>query len=742
MGIYSTVLSDLQESLGQRLKHIASTASLLINEDAHQDIYKQYIQGVDSKEIAKRQSFKSIQRTLQSIKTVNNLKQDIYTVVLPKWLEKDKQMLFMAMSNDKPYIGNGLERSEIASEVLSSKLPKFSEIYVDSEGKWISALAPIFKVSKKTGKKRVIALIEVDYDVTEEVAEVQWKLLKKIMIWSAFGLLLSLIITYFVSNALSRPIVKLTEHTKKKIDAQWVDSLNVVRSDEIGTLVNSMKSMVSEILVSRKQLEDYAQNLEQKVKERTKELNDTNTKLTCILDSLGQGLFLINQDANIDSLYAKVTDSFISKPLHQMTLKEFYAEDFQVERTLNVLFNEVIPFEDGVSLLPKKISKKSEDMHLDISYKPIETEEGIDKILVIITDKTFEVLSKQRFKQKELETNRFLSILGSQRELKSFLEDAKSRILTSLSLLEDDKINFAEIKGHAHTVKGGALWFYAEDIIQTSSEIEELCIVSENDTQETIKKNLAYSLKKVTEDIGNFMKFSSEILGYDLEGDDVVLLKAGDILSVIQPFEDEKKEELFDKLLCEDAGEILKTYNHPLQDISKRLNKKVSEIKIKSDGSRLYRKQYSDLFDTLIHYVRNIVVHGIESEDMRLKRNKNNFGEVTFSIKKSNDRLSLSFKDDGAGIDPEVISGKCEELGMDISKKTKHELIQGVFLKKVSTTKEADEWSGLGVGMDVIKSTVVSMGGNIEIFSNYKEGTELVIEVPYLRYKDIKNVTA
>ena len=79
----------------------------------------------------------------------------------------------------------------------------------------ISALAPIFKVSKKTGKKRVIALIEVDYDVTDEVAEVQMKLLQKTLIWSTVGLLLSFIITYFVSNALSSPIVQLTLHTKR-----------------------------------------------------------------------------------------------------------------------------------------------------------------------------------------------------------------------------------------------------------------------------------------------------------------------------------------------------------------------------------------------------------------------------------------------------------------------------------------------------------------------------------------------
>ena len=750
LGIYSTVLSDLQESLGLRLQHIASTGSLLIDEDAHQDIYKQYIKGVDADEISKSKSFKTIQKTLQSIKNINNLKQDIYTVVLPKWLEKNKQMLFMGMSNDKAYIGNGLERSEIASEVLNSKRATFSKIYVDSEGKWISALAPIFKVSKKTGKKRVIALIEVDYDVTEEVAEVQMKLLKKTFIWSAFGLLLSFFITFFVSNALSRPILQLTEHTKKNIDADWVDLLQIDRNDEIGTLANSMKSMVSEILVSRKQLEDYAQNLEQKVKDRTKELNDMNTKLTCILDSLGQGLFLINQDANIDPLYAKITDSFLSKPLNTMSLTDFYSEDFQVERTLNILFNEVIPFEDAVSLLPEEINKKSHDMYLDLSYKPIITDDGIDKILVIITDKTYEVLSEQKFKQKELETNRFLSIFGSQRELKSFIKDAKKRVLTSKELLRKEAINLAInlalIKGHAHTIKGGASWFYAEHIISKTTDIEKACLVSDEDTvisassEDDLKDILLQNFNELDDNIEKFIQFANETLGYDVEGDDFISLKEGEVVSVIKDFGHDKKEELFDKLLCEDAGDILESFNNPLQDISKRLNKNINKISIKSDGSRVYRKQYGDFLDTLVHYVRNIAVHGIESENIRFERKKSKYGEIIFSVKKDNDRLLFSFKDDGNGINPELISKKCNDLGIDVSDKSEHEIIQGIFLNKVSTTDYVDEWSGLGVGMDVINSTVISMGGKAEVFSNYEEGTELIIEMPYLKYKDIDNV--
>ncbi|MDA9792980.1 ATP-binding protein [Bacteriovoracaceae bacterium] len=745
IGIYFTVLTDLQKSMGQRLQHIASTGSLLIEGKTHHDIYKQYVKQVPKEEIEKSKSFLDVQKTLRNIKNINNLEQDIYTVVLPKWLKKDKKMLFMAMSNHKPYIGNGLERSEIASQVLNTKTAQYSEIYEDSEGQWISALAPIFTVTKK-GKKRVVALLEVDYDVTEEVHAVQMNLLKKSLLWSTVGILFSLFIIYFVSNALSSPIIELTGHTRKAIDGNWAEDLKIQRADEIGILADSMRSMVSEIVISRNQLEDYAHNLEQKVKERTKELNDTNTKLTCILDSLGQGLFLINSDYNIDSLYAKVTDSFLAKPLNAMQIKDFYIEEFDIDRTFKVLFNELIPFEDGISLLPTNIRKKNDDMFLDISYKPIVTNDGIDKILVIITDKTYEVLSEKKLKQKEIETNRLLSIFGSQRELKSFIEDAKERVLDAKELIKKEVIDLSLIKGHAHTIKGGASWFYEEPIIQMTTKIEDLCLSLQANKDSmpqdiNIDENLDNYFSTLENNFEDFIKFTSSTLGYDVEGDDIITLKEKDLFSIVKSFGQKREDELFNILLCEDAGELLKTLNNPLKDISKRLNKDLNEITIKSDGSRIYRKLYSEFFDVIVHYVRNIAVHGIEDEDIRLKRNKDKYCGVVFSVKKVNDRLFFSFKDDGNGIDPLVISKKCEELGVDMSGKTDHEIIQGIFTKKVSTSDNKNEWSGLGVGMDVIKSTVDSLGGSVEIFSNFEKGTELIVEMPYLKYKDVNNVT-
>lgn len=757
LGIYSSVLSDLQKSMGQRLQHVAATASLLVDAGDHKKVYSYWLKSamqrpgsLSIKEIEQTDEFKRIQKTLRDIKDVNKLQQDIYTVVLPKFLRKQNEMVFMTMSKEKPYIGNSLPISEIALKVLESKTPSYSDIYVDHEGTWISALAPIiytYTKGKKKGKTKVVGLIEVDYDVTEEVHAVQMNLLKKSLLWSTIGMLLALIITFIISNALSKPIITLSEHTKKPIDENWTTSLTIQRPDEIGALAESMRVMVSEIVTSRKQLEDYAHNLEEKVKARTKELNDMNIKLKCILDSLGQGLLLFNSDGSIDPLYSQVTDSFLAKPVSSMDANTFYADDFDAKRTFNVLFNEMIPFEDGVDLLPQKINQVSDEIFLDISYRTIRNEDGIDKILVVITDKTFEILNERRFKQKELETNRLMSIYTSQSELKSFISDAKARIAESHTLVKEEDIDIIQIKRHAHTIKGGAAWFYNEATIKTSAEIENLCMKMDSEDPD-VKIDINETMPRVRQlfqdlegNLKDFIGFASETLDYDIEGKDMVSLEEDKIIHLIDDL-DENKESFFRDLLCQDPSDLFKGYNRLALDTAKKLEKQVFPLKITSDGTRLYRNQYKAFFDTIVHYIRNMIDHGIEEPHVRKELNKNEMGNISFHVSKNDDKVLFEFHDDGAGIDLERLKEKCAEMDVDTSQLSDHELAQLVFMANMTTKKDKSEVSGLGVGMEVIKTTVNAMNGNVEILTKKGKGSTLKVELPFLTFKDINNVAA
>ena len=750
LGMYTSVLSDLQKSMGQRLQHVAATASLLINASDHKKVYSMWLKSaIKNKgtisEIENSKEFKSIQKTLRDIKKVNNLQQDIYTVVLPKFLRKQNEMVFMTMSKEKPYIGNSLPISNIALKVIKEKKPSYSNIYEDHEGTWISALAPIvytYKKGKKKGKTKIVGLIEVDYDVTEEVRAIQINLLKKSLLWSTVGMLLALIITFIISNALSDPIIRLSEHTKKPIDDEWTNSLNIQRTDEIGALASSMRTMVSEIVTSRKQLEDYAHNLEEKVKERTKELNDMNIKLKCILDNLGQGLLLFNSDGTIDPLYSQITDTFLAKPLNQIDTSQFFAESFEVKRVFNVLFNEVIPFEDAICLLPEKINQISDDIYLDIKYRSIRNEDGIDKILVVITDKTYEILNEERFKQKEIETNRLMSIYKCQNELKSFILDARQRIKDSRNIISKNKIDIIKLKRHAHTIKGGASWFYTEDTKNTSAMIEAACTDISNNKNESNKDSdsnimkVESLLKELERNLENFIVYANETLDYDIEGKNIISIEEEKLISFIGKSQ-KNQEEIFRELLCQDAGDLLKGFNRLASDTAKLLNKKIEPVKITTDGTKVYRSQYKPFFDIIVHYIRNMVDHGIEYPEERIKNNKNEIGKLSFNIKRNNDHVIFEFSDDGAGINLDALREKSLKMNIEIDKLNDHQIAQLIFYPDLSTKEIKTETSGLGIGMDVIKSTIESMNGKVEIISETGKGSTLKVQLPYLTYIDI-----
>ena len=94
---------------------------------------------------------------LKQIKELNSLESDIYTVVIPEWAQG--KMIFVTMSNDKTYIGNGLKMNEHVKATFKDGDVRSSKLYKDEEGNWISGFAPI---KNKDGK--VIAVIEVDYN--------------------------------------------------------------------------------------------------------------------------------------------------------------------------------------------------------------------------------------------------------------------------------------------------------------------------------------------------------------------------------------------------------------------------------------------------------------------------------------------------------------------------------------------------------------------------------------------------
>ena len=170
-----------------------------------------------------------------------------------------------------------------------------------------------------------------------------------------------------------------------------------------------------------------------------------------------------------------------------------------------------------------------------------------------------------------------------------------------------------------------------------------------------------------------------------------------------------------------------------VRDLARSLNKEVL-LELQGEETDLDKNLVEALADPLVHLVRNSVDHGIEMPDVREKAGKTRQGKVLLSAQQEGDHILLSIKDDGAGMDPEVLRRKVVDKGLMDAESASRLDDSGcfalIFMPGLSTKEEISDVSGRGVGMDVVKTKISQLNGTIDIDSALGIGTELRIKVP------------
>jgi two-component system chemotaxis sensor kinase CheA len=165
-------------------------------------------------------------------------------------------------------------------------------------------------------------------------------------------------------------------------------------------------------------------------------------------------------------------------------------------------------------------------------------------------------------------------------------------------------------------------------------------------------------------------------------------------------------------------------------DVSARLGKKV-HLRTQGHDTELDKELIELLIDPLTHVVRNAIDHGIEEPEDRARAGKAEQGTVSMRATHRGGSVIIEVSDDGRGLDRERILAKARELGMPVDDNwSDHEAWGLIFEAGFSTAKEVTSLSGRGVGMDVVRRNIASLGGSVTISSEKGEGTTITIQVP------------
>lgn len=170
-----------------------------------------------------------------------------------------------------------------------------------------------------------------------------------------------------------------------------------------------------------------------------------------------------------------------------------------------------------------------------------------------------------------------------------------------------------------------------------------------------------------------------------------------------------------------------------VRDLSKKLDKQM-KLSMTGEETELDRTVIDEIGDPLMHLLRNSADHGLESAEKRAERGKDPVGNIELNAYQDGNNVVIEVKDDGNGIDVESVRNKAVERGVVTAAQaetlTDKEVIDFLFQPSFSTAKAVTDVSGRGVGLDVVKTKIESLGGDIEVKTKLGEGSTFIIRLP------------
>jgi len=212
-------------------------------------------------------------------------------------------------------------------------------------------------------------------------------------------------------------------------------------------------------------------------------------------------------------------------------------------------------------------------------------------------------------------------------------------------------------------------------------------------------------------------------------GDKQIVTAAGQRIDLVTS----ELQETIMQTRMQPVGNIFNKFPRIVRDMAKDLGKEM-ELELEGQGVELDKTIIESLGDPLTHLVRNSADHGIETPDVRREKGKDPKGTICLKAFHESGQVIIEIHDDGKGLDPEMIAEKAINKGLisadDVQAMSAKEKVNLIMLPGLSTAEQITDVSGRGVGMDVVKTNLDHLGGQVEIISELGLSTVIRIKLP------------
>jgi two-component system, chemotaxis family, sensor kinase CheA len=181
------------------------------------------------------------------------------------------------------------------------------------------------------------------------------------------------------------------------------------------------------------------------------------------------------------------------------------------------------------------------------------------------------------------------------------------------------------------------------------------------------------------------------------------------------------------------VGSVFDAFPRAVRDLARTFNKEIA-LTIRGRETELDKKIIEQIAEPLVHLIRNAADHGLETPADRKNAGKSEVGQLVLSAEQQGNRILVSVKDDGCGIDPNVLRSTAIDrriaTAAEIDGWSQERVFDLIFQPGFSTRVSATDVSGRGVGMDIVKSVVERLGGTVRVQSELGKGTTMTLNLP------------
>tara|TARA_Y100001954_G_C15826235_1_gene612356 strand:- start:4218 stop:6959 length:2742 start_codon:yes stop_codon:yes gene_type:complete len=528
----------------------------------------------------------------------------------------------------------------------------------------------------------------------------------------------------------------------------FIQEVSLIREEEAKILqANYAKTLEDEVAKKTYQLEIENMNIEHMVEITYQQKKDRDL----LLGNLNQGYLTFNSHGVIHLGATKVTEDLLQADLQDSEERETKVWDVLFKKVdidketfinwVNKVFQAKLAFKDLKTLAPK-FFKGSKDKFIELEFRPIYKENSnreVDRLILIASDKTQEIELKRQLKQDEEDIRFMNKSLQRPLEFVDLIFDSEGLIQEYKNIKDSKIIESNEEKGELyrkfHTLKARLGQFSLKALTLSINKIE-----TEISKAKPIKQSVDNEVYQFEIDLNNFVKKNKLIV----EAANKFLVDEGSAIQATEVYTKAKEFNVQNNFLnfiktnyiLSDLKEKFYRYKDLVDEIAESQGKSLDFI-ISGDNIQVNSQSYSDFVNSMIHIFRNMIDHGIESEEEREIKDKPRKGTVKAHFQLNSEDFLITLEDDGRGIDPQVIKekilGKKLKSEADIQRMNDLEIINLIFLAGFSTKSSVSLISGRGVGMEVVKKEIEKLGGEIKLTSLVDKGTQFKINLPLFR---------